>query len=197
MTQERQKLKAKDFVTIGLLALLSIVLMYGVPMIFIFNYYIMVIAAPLLRALILGTVYFLLGVKVPKRWAFLIFSTIFGISGIAIYFIVLMIAAGLLAELILSRTGYGKFKGLTGSYMIFAVMSTFAGSVVPFLFFARQNLQMIEMQYGAEMAQKAQIAQAPLFMAGLLAATAVCAVVGALIGKGILKKHFKAETVQA
>ena len=50
MKQERQKLKAKDFVTIGLLALLSIVLMYGVPMIFIFNYYIMVIAAPLLRA---------------------------------------------------------------------------------------------------------------------------------------------------
>ena len=77
----------------------------------------------------------------------------------AIYFIVLMIAAGLLAELILSKTGYEKFGELTGSYIIFTVMSTFAGSVVPFLFFARQNLQIIEMQYGAEMAQKAQITQ--------------------------------------
>lgn len=185
----KQKLKAKDLVSIGLLSLLEVVLMYTTPLPFILNPYGLLIT-PLIHAVVLALVYFLIGAKVQKAGAILIFSTILGLSGMALYYIVSLIVAGIIGEMILKKTGYGDKKGLTIGYMVFAFLNAFA-LMIPYMFFAETTYANIVRIYGAEYADKAIEVRTMPIMIVLLVVIIIAAFIGAYFSKKILKKHFE------
>jgi len=186
----RNNLKAKDLVMTGVLSLLGVVIMYVVPMPFVINPYGTLIS-PLIQALFLAIVYFLIGSKVPKTGALLIFCIIMGIAGMALYYIAALFVAGLVVEFIMKKQGYGSKRALTVSYILFAVFNCFAGSLVPYLFFRdatyMQNVQL----YGEKYANTVKSVRSQPIMLGLIIAVGIMAFLGTLFSKRLLKKHFE------
>lgn len=186
-------LKVKDIVTVTLLTLVNIVvysvlglLCYAVPPLTVAIY-------PIVIALVQGVVYFVIGAKVKKPFAFLIYSVVMGISGFNIPYIACFVAGGIIAELILKITGYGKSKGIALSYIIIQLLAAFGSTIYPY--WLANETTYISANGVDTNAQTLQLFQsARNFFSvsvsiGVLVATIVAATIGAVIGNLIMKKH--------
>lgn len=87
--------------------------------------------------------------------------------------------------------GIGNFKGLTIGYIIFCVFAGFGGTYVPFLFYADQTLKSYEKMFGAEYLGILNNMVSPTTTLLMLIVIAICALIGAVISKKLLKKHFE------
>ena len=81
-------------------------------------------------ALLEGIVYFIIGTKVKKPGAILIYSIVRAIMGGYLPYIILFILSGAIAELLLWKIGYGNAKALTISYVINQVLAAFPENCV-------------------------------------------------------------------
>ena len=106
----RQKLKIKDVITVVLLALINVALFFASALLYATP--ITIVLMPVFFSLIEGIVYFIIGTKVKKRGAILIYTIVRAILGGYLPYIVLYIVSGIVAELILWKSGYGDQKGL-------------------------------------------------------------------------------------
>ena len=151
-----------------------------------------IILMPVFFALLEGIVYFIIGTKVKKPGAILIYSIVRAIMGGYLPYIILFILSGAIAELLLWKMGYGNAKALTVSYVINQVLAAFGSTIIPYAIAAKAMAdQMVTDGRQDAILAASQMLQSWVSVA-LVAGVIVAAFIGAAIGKGIVKKHLAA-----
>lgn len=183
------KLKMKDIATIGIFsALLFVVTMVagalmGISM--VLNMYSVAVVAVLSAPL-----YMLIMAKVHKKGAvlltFAIVGILWGLFG-GIFVLIWMLGFGVVGEVLASKSKYQNYKMLTVSFGLYSV-GYYLGAIVPLYYYPA-------FWYGFDRPKEtvdAMIAAAHS-TAGLAAipVTLIAIVIGAVIAKRMLKKHFE------
>ena len=189
-TASTNKLKIKDIITVVLLALINVVIFFASSLLYATP--VTIILMPVFFALLEGVVYFIIGTKVKKAGAILIYSIVRAIMGGYLPYIILFILSGVIAELLLWKIGYGNGKALTISYIINQVLAAFGSTVIPYGIAAKAMAdQMVTDGRQGNILKASEILQS-WWSAALVAGVIVAAFIGATIGKRIVKKHLAA-----
>ena len=188
-TVTANKLKINDIITVAMLALINVVLFFAGSVLYATP--ITIILMPVFFALLEGIVYFIIGTKVKKPGAILIYSIVRAIMGGYLPYIILFILSGVIAEL-LWRMGYGNTKALTISYIINQLLAAFGSTVIPYAIAAKAMAdQRVTDGRQDTILAASQMLQSWVSLA-LVAGVIVATLIGAAIGKGIVKKHLAA-----
>lgn len=186
-TASKNKLKIKDIITVVLLALINVVIFFASSLLYATP--VTIILMPVFFALLEGVIYFIIGTKVKKPGAILIYSIVRAIMGGYLPYILLFILSGIIAELLLWKFGYGSGKALTISYIINQVFAAFGSTVIPYGIAAKAMAdQMVNDGRQDNILAASEILQS-WWSAALVAGVIVTALIGAAIGKRIVKKH--------
>ncbi len=188
-------LKVKDVVTVTLLSLCNILIfslgtfMYATP--------ITILLTPVMYALLQGIVFFVIGVRVRKRGAFLIYYLIQG--GIAFYppYILMFIISGLIAELLLYKNGYGNLKYIGIAYVIQQALASIGSVIYPYTIALNKTIG--SMKEEKELVSNITKAGKMISSWGsliLLILVIVSAIIGACIGSKVVKKHILEKEAQ-
>ena len=186
---KEQKLKIKDLVTIGVFAAIYLVIMFSVGMIGVIP--ILFLVYPTILGIVSGTVVMLFMVKVQKPWALLIFgmlTPIFMMVEGHTYILVLhAFVVILIAELIRRAGNYNSFKY---NMLSFAIFNTWiCGSLMQMLW-AREKYIEIAMVMGEEYVNALIKLVTYPNMALVYLGAILGGLIGANIGRILLKKHF-------
>ena len=189
-TATTNKLKIKDIITVVLLSLINVVIFFASTLLYISP--ITIILMPVFFALLEGVVYFIIGTKVKKPGAILIYSIVRAIMGGYLPYILLFILSGVIAELILWKTSYGNGKALTVSYIINQVFAAFGSTIIPYAIAAKAMAdQAVSDGRQDNILAASEILQS-WWSVALVAGVIVAAFIGAMIGRRIVKKHLAA-----
>ena len=189
-TATTNKLKIKDIITVVLLSLINVVIFFASSVLYATP--ITIILMPVFFALLEGVVYFIIGTKVKKPGAILIYSIVRAIMGGYLPYIILFILSGVIAELILWKTGYGNGKALTVSYIINQVFAAFGSTVIPYAIAAKAMADQAVSDGRQDNILKASEILRSWWSVALVAGVIVAAFIGAMIGRRIVKKHLAA-----
>ena len=186
---KEQKLKIKDLVTIGVFAVIYLVIMFGVGMIGLVP--ILFLVYPTILGIVSGTVVMLFMAKVQKPWALLIFgmlTPIFMMVEGHTYILVLhAFVVILIAELIRRAGNYNSFKY---NMLSFAIFNTWiCGSLMQMLW-AREKYIELSMMMGKEYVDILIKLITYQHMALVYIGAILGGLIGANIGRILLKKHF-------
>lgn len=183
-----ERLKSKDIITVVLLSLVNLIIfsvgsiMYLTP--------ITILLMPVFYSLFQGIVFFMLGVKVKKKGAILLYCVIQGAVAFNIPYLLSYLLAGIIAEVMLAKTGYGDAKGLTVSYVIMQVLASIGSTIYPYTIVADATLDGIK--DSGDLFVQVSAASEMIESWGclvLLLVVLVSAVIGALLGKRVSRKH--------
>lgn len=189
-TASTNKLKIRDIITVVLLALINVVIFFASSLLYATP--ITIILMPMFFALLEGVVYFIIGTKVRKPGAILIYSIVRAIMGGYLPYIILFILSGVIAELLLWKIGYGNGKALTISYIINQVFAAFGSTVIPYGIAAKAMAeQMVTDGRQGNILEASKILQS-WWSVALVVGVIVTAFIGAAIGRRIVKKHLAA-----
>lgn len=189
-TATTNKLKIKDIITVVLLSLINVVIFFASTLLYISP--ITIILMPVFFSLLEGVVYFIIGTKVKKPGAILIYSIVRAIMGGYLPYIILFILSGIIAELILWKTSYGNGKALTVSYIINQVFAAFGSTIIPYAIAAKAMAdQAVSDGRQDNILAASEILQS-WWSVALVAGVIVAAFIGAMIGRRIVKKHLAA-----
>ena len=189
-TATTNKLKIKDIITVVLLSLINVVIFFASSLLYATP--ITIILMPVFFALLEGVVYFIIGTKGKKPGAILIYSIVRAIMGGYLPYIILFILSGVIAELILWKTGYGNGKALTVSYIINQVFAAFGSTIIPYAIAAKAMAdQAVSDGRQDNILAASEILQS-WWSVALVAGVIVAAFIGAMIGRRIVKKHLAA-----
>ena len=189
-TASTNKLKVKDIITVVLLALINVVVFFASSLLYATP--VTIILMPVFFALLEGVVYFIIGTKVKKPGAILIYSIVRAIMGGYLPYILLFILSGLIAELLLWKMGYGNSKALTISYVINQLLAAFGSTIIPYGIAAKAMAdQMVTDGRQDNILAASNILQS-WWSVALAGGVIVAALIGAAIGKRIVKKHLAA-----
>jgi len=188
-----KKLQAKDFITIGIFTALLFVVEFACGMLGFIHPYI--VAAFVVLIPLVGSVPMMLFyTKIEKFGMLSIMSVLLAIimfvTGMGYLGAPLIIAAGVIADLIAGSGGYKSFKKTIISYGVFCLW--ICANYFPVVVSAdsyRKNL--IDGGYSVEYCDNLFRAINSKTIAVLLVLCFVFGCVGALIGKAIVKKHFE------
>lgn len=187
--EEKKKFQIKDLIITALMVLCSQVLYRVLSFLFV-SPYTMLLAVPVWS--IIGAIaYFLVPVKTKNPWMILLFCILTGIISFYPPYIISLIIAGIIAMVIAQTKGIQNYKGLTIGYMIFCVLAGFGGMCVPFLFYAEQTIKSYEKMFGSEYMETLTKLVSPMNIVVFLVVIAICALIGAIISKKLMKKHFE------
>lgn len=186
----KSKLKAKDIIMITLLSMINLIIFSLSSFLYILP--ITVLFTPVFFALTQGVVVFVIGYKVHKRGAFLLYCVIQSIFGGYLPYLFAYLASGIIGELILAKTGYGSSKGLTLSYIIMQILICIGSTVYPYVFAISKTLEMKSMRETgiSDVTEKAGRLINSWGMLVFIAVVIVSAYIGALFGKKVVEKHF-------
>ena len=106
-TANTQKLKVKDIITVALLSLINVVIFFAGSFLYVTP--ITILLMPIVYSLVEGIIFFMIGAKVRKRGAILIYCFVRGVLGSFLPYIILYILAGVIAELILWKIAGVEF----------------------------------------------------------------------------------------
>ncbi len=184
------RLKGRDFINVGIYAAIYFVILFAVAMLGMIPIFL-----PLLSVLvpILGGIPFMLFLtKVQKPGMIFIFSMIMGImmllTGMGPWPLLTCAAAGLLSELCFRSRGYKTSGNAVITYGLFSMW--IFGNYLP-LFTDYEGYFAQRADYGQAYIEAVQKLM-PLWMAPvLLAACFICGIIGGLIGRALLRKHFE------
>lgn len=185
-----KKLKVKDIITVVLLAMINVVLFFASSLLYVTPYTIMLM--PIFFSLLEGIVYFIIGTKVRKPGAILIYSIVRSILGGYLPYILLILAAGIIAELILWKVGYGNPRGLTVSYIINQVFAGLGSTIYPYVIAAKSMADMAVTDGRRDNINAASVMLQSWGWIALLAGIIVTAFIGASVGKRVVRKHLAA-----
>lgn len=189
-TANINKLKIKDIITVVLLSLINVVLFFASSLLYATP--VTILLMPVFFALLEGVIYFIIGTKVKKPGAILIYSIVRAIMGGYLPYILLFILSGVVAELLLWKIGYGSGKALTISYVINQVLAAFGSTVIPYGIAAKAMAdQMVTDGRQDNILAASQILQS-WWSVVLVVGVIVAAFIGAAIGKRIVRKHLAA-----
>ena len=189
-TATTNKLKIKDIITVVLLSLINVVIFFASSLLYATP--ITIILMPVFFALLEGVVYFIIGTKVKKPGAILIYSIVRAIMGGYLPYIILFILSGVIAELLLWKISYGNGKALTVSYIINQVFAAFGSTVIPYAIAAKAMADQAVSDGRQDNILKASEILRSWWSVALVAGVIVAAFIGAMIGRRIVKKHLAA-----
>lgn len=189
-TATTNKLKIQDIITVVLLSLINVVIFFASSLLYATP--ITIILMPVFFALLEGVVYFIIGTKVKKPGAILIYSIVRAIMGGYLPYIILFILSGVIAELLLWKIGYGNGKALTVSYIINQVFAAFGSTVIPYAIAAKAMADQAVSDGRQDNILKASEILRSWWSVALVAGVIVAAFIGAMIGRRIVKKHLAA-----
>ena len=183
---KEQKLKIKDLVTIGVFAVIYLVIMFSVGMIGVIP--ILFLVYPTILGIVSGTVVMLFMAKVQKPWALLIFgmlTPIFMMVEGHTYILVLhAFVVILIAELIRRAGNYNSFKY---NMLSFAIFNTWiCGSLMQMLW-AREKYIEMTMMMGNEYVEALERLVTYPHMALVYIGAILGGLIGANIGRILLK----------
>lgn len=183
------KLKIKDLVTIGVFTVIYSVFMFGVGMMGVIP--ILFLIYPTVLGIVTGTIIMLFMAKVQKPWALFILgmiSPIIMLLGGHTYVIVLhSLVVMFIAEMIRRAGGYKSLKFNMLAFMIFNTW--ICGSLMQMLL-AREKYIELSMMMGKEYVDALTELITYPHMALVYAGALIGDLIGAYIGKILLKKHF-------
>ena len=187
---DNKKLKVKDLVSIGVFGVIYFALMFGIGMMGMIP--ILFLIYPTVLAIVAGTVVMLFMTKVQKPWALFIFGMISPLimfaAGHTYVVVVLSLIVMIIAELIRKIGNYNSFKYNMLSY---AVFSTWICSSMMQMLLAKE----VYVEHCKMMGDDYVVALEKLITYPHMALVALGAflggIIGAYIGKALLKKHFE------
>ena len=187
---DNKKLKVKDLVSIGVFAVIYFVLMFGIGMMGMVP--ILFLVYPTVLGVIAGTVVMLFMAKVQKPWALFIFGMISPLvmfaAGHTYVVVVLSLIVMIIAELIRKIGNYNSFKY---NMLAYAIFSTWICSSMMQMLLAKE----VYIEHCRMMGDDYVVALEKLITYPHMALVALGAflggIIGAYIGKAILKKHFE------
>ena len=187
---DNQKLKVKDLVSIGVFGVIYFVLMFGIGMMGMIP--ILFLIYPTVLGIIAGTVVMLFMTKVQKPWALFILGMISPLvmfaAGHTYVVVVLSLIVMIISELIRKIGNYNSFKYNMLSY---AVFSTWICSSMMQMLLAKE----VYIEHCKMMGDDYVVALEKLITYPHMALVALGAflggIIGAYIGKALLKKHFE------
>ena len=184
-----EKLKTKDIVTVVLMSLINIFI-FGFSSLLYFNP-ITILLMPVYFALTQGIVYFMLGAKVQKKGALLIYSIIQGAVTFNIPYILCYLIAGIIAEIVVKKLGYGSAKALMISYVITQLLNAVGSTIYPYAITLEATLERMPADGGVN---SAFIAEAGHMIQSwgsivLLLVVAATALLGGFFGKKVMERH--------
>ncbi len=190
----KEKLETRDFISVGIFSLIYAAVAFIIgglvqmtPLTFPFM--------PPVIALFTGTIFMLYVAKIPKRGALTILGAIGGlllfITGMFWMMSVFFVVCGFLADLICASARFQSFRRNLTGYCVMALAPM--GAYVPMAIMPEQfdsfmrNKGNVETFSGVIHAIGANRWAVPL----MALVTIFCAVLGGLIGRKLLKKHFE------
>lgn len=187
---DNKKLKVKDLVSIGVFGVIYFVLMFGIGMMGMIP--ILFLIYPTVLGIVAGTVVMLFMTKVQKPWALFIFGMISPLvmfaAGHTYVVVVLSLIVMIISELIRKIGNYNSFKYNMLSY---AVFSTWICSSMMQMLLAKE----VYIEHCKMMGDDYVVALEKLITYPHMALVALGAflggIIGAYIGKALLKKHFE------
>ena len=191
---EQEKLQTKDFISIGIFSLIYSVVAFvvgGIAQMTPLTFPLM----PACIALFTGTVFMLYVAKIPKRGALSCLGVIGGIllfiTGMFWMMSLFFVLFGIAADCICASGHFRSFKKNLSAYCIMALAPF--GAYLP--------MALLPAQFDAFMKKKGNtaafeqiihtISTSVWVLPAMTAITLLCAILGGLIGKRILRKHFK------
>lgn len=186
----KQKLQSKDLITVGIFTAIYFVLQFVSNMLAVlphpFVFY------PLYLPIFVGIPLMLFIAKIQKPGMFSIMSILLGIIlflfGRSWIPLVLCIVFGIVADLILWS---GKYKSMKKSIIAAGVFNLWSiGMVLPVWFLGDSYNAALEASMPEGFVSTILALKQPWVMVLLLVGAFVMGVVGALIGKAVVKKHF-------
>ena len=186
---KEKKLKIKDLVTIGVFAVIYVVIIFALGMIGFLP--VLYLVYPALLGIVSGTVIMLFMAKVQKPWAVLIlgmFTSVFMmVEGNTYLLIIHSFVVMLIAELIRRVGNYNSFKY---NMLSFAIFNTWiCGSLMQMLW-AREKYIELSMMMGKEYVDILIKLITYQHMALVYLGAIIGGLIGANIGRILLKKHF-------
>lgn len=185
------KLQAKDLINVGLFTVLYFVIgcCVAIPIGFV-PIFLPVLGA--LWTLITGIPFMLFVTRVKKFGMVTMLSILsgllMGLTGMGYWGVPVGIVFGLLSDLIMKSGGY-KSAGKT--ILGYAVTSLWmVGTYIPMYFMVEQSYADFAASFGDEYATKVMSVMPMWSIILVIASIFVCALLGGLLGKAVLKKHF-------
>lgn len=185
-----KKLKVKDLVSIGVFGVIYFALMFGIGMMGMIP--ILFLIYPTVLGIIAGTVVMLFMTKVQKPWALFIFGMIAPLVMFAMghtYVLpVISLIVMIIAELIRKIGNYNSFKYNMLSYAVFSTW--ICGSLMQMLL-AKEKYIELSMMMGKDYVEALEKLITYPHMALVALGAFLGGIIGAYIGKALLKKHFE------
>ena len=185
------KMQAKDLINVGLFTVLYFVLgcCVAIPIGFV------PIFLPILGALwtlITGIPFMLFAVRVKKFGMVTIMAVLsgllMGLTGMGFWGILTGAVFGLLGDLIMKSGSYQSAGKTILGYGVFSLWMV--GTYIPMYFMVEQSRADFAKSFGDEYADKVMSVMPMWSIVLVIAAIFLFALLGGLIGKAILKKHF-------
>ena len=185
------KMQAKDLISIGLFTVLYFVLgcCVAIPIGFV------PIFLPILGALwtlITGIPFMLFAVRARKFGMVAIMAILsgllMGLTGMGFWGILTGAVFGLLGDLIMKSGNYQSAKKEILGYGVFSLWMI--GTYIPMYFMVEQSRADFAKSFGDEYADRVMSVMPMWSIILMIAAIFLCALLGGLIGKAVLKKHF-------
>lgn len=187
------RLQTRDFIAIGVFSLIYFVIAFVIgglaqmtPLTFPFM--------PMIVALFTGSVFMLYTAKIPKRGALTVLGILSGIllfiTGMFWMMSLFFVLFGCAADLICHAGAFRSFRRNLLAYCLFALAPL--GAYLPMALMPAQFDAFMHQKgdYSAFAGVVAAIGANWWAIPGLVLGTLLCALVGGLIGRKLLKKHF-------
>lgn len=190
---EKGSMRAKDLIVLGVFGLIYFVvtmLVVGVSSMTVVGHLI----GPALSSVLAGIIWTYLRVRVPKPWAMLIPGFLCGIVmfliGTGWPVAVSFFGGSLLAE---ACSAIGKYRSFIWNMIGYALLSTAftLGEFLPMVFMPDYYLELLSSTGGVDYGQQIMSTVSPTVVFGLAVLAFVCGVVGSLLGRLFLKRHFE------
>ncbi len=191
---KKEKTLTKDYISMGIFSLIYTVIAFIIggivqmtPITFPFM--------PLVVALFTGTVFMLYVAKIPKRGSL----TVLGIIAAIILFVTGMFwtmslffaVFGFIADCICAS---GEFRSFKKNLMAYCILSLAPiGAYVPMVVMPKQFAEFMSKKGNVEVFSDIinTISKSYWILPAMIIGTIICAVIGGMIGKKLLTKHFK------
>lgn len=185
-----QKLQGKDLMTIGIYSAIYFIIVFAVAMLGFIP--IMMPMLCIFVPLLAGIPFMLFLTKVKKFGMIWIMSIIMGIlmllTGMAQYALIIGFFTGLIADLIYKSSNYQSASKAVLTCGVFSIWVF--GNFIP-IFFDKEAYWSTRQSFGEEYITTLNQITPAWLSPILLVATFVCGIIGGLIGRAVLKKHFE------
>lgn len=185
------KMQAKDLINIGLFTVLYFVLgcCVAIPIGFV-PIFLPVLGS--LWTLITGIPFMLFAVRAKKFGMVTIMAVLsgllMGLTGMGFWGILTGAVFGLLGDLVMKSGDYASAKKTILGYGVFSLWMV--GTYIPMYFMVEQSRADFAKSFGDEYADKVMSVMPMWSIVLVIAGIFLCALLGGLIGKAVLKKHF-------